>query len=131
MNVEIKMATSGALPETPRHEVERVVNPIVRVLEECAGQRQLYVSSFDPDIMKAVAWHRQAGALMAVPNLTLWFLTTGGTDMHADDRRMSIDAAVVFAREAGIDGIVAETEAARNQRAAVNTALAGRLKVRH
>lgn len=131
VNVEVKMATSGALSETPKHEVDRVVEPIVRVLEECAGHRQLYVSSFDPDIMKAVARHRQAGALTALPNLTLWYLSTGGTDLHADERRMSIAAAVAFAQEAGIDGIVAETEAARDQRGALNAALAARLKVWH
>lgn len=125
------MATSGALSETPQHEVDRVVEPIVRVLEEGAGHRQLYVSSFDPDIMKAVARHRHAGALSALPNLTLWYLSTGGTDLHADERRMSIAAAVVFAQEAGIDGIVAETEAARDQRGAVNAALSSRLKVWH
>lgn len=129
VNVEVKMATSAALAETPKYEVDRVVAPIVRVLQECAGSRQLYLSSFDPDIMKAMAWHREAGALSGLENLTLWFLTTGGMDLHADERRMSIAAATEFARGVGIDGIVADTDAARQQGASVNRALASGLKV--
>eukprot|EP00892_Ulva_mutabilis_P006991 jgi/Ulvmu1/4664/UM002_0395.1 len=123
VNVEVKMATSGALAETPRKEVDRVVEPIVSVLEQCAGDRQLYVSSFDPDVMKALAVHRREGKLAALSSLTMWFLTAGGGEKHADVRRMSVAAAVAFADKGGIDGIVVETEAARQQRDDVNAAL--------
>jgi len=129
VNVEVKMATSGALPETPQQEVCRVVDPIVKVLVQCAGQRQLYVSSFDPDIVKAVSWHRKEGRLVSLPRLSLWFLTAGGSQQHADSRRMSVAAAVTFATETAIDGIVAETEVARQQRLDVGAALERGLKV--
>jgi glycerophosphoryl diester phosphodiesterase len=58
------------------------------------------------------------------------FLSTGGTCWHADERRMSIQAAVAFALEANLQGLVLDSGAVQQQTQAVMLARSKGLKVR-
>jgi glycerophosphodiester phosphodiesterase len=128
INVEIKMATSAALASTPAHEVDRVVKPILADLKRYAGNRMIILSSFDPDVMLAIAEER-SGRLALLRNTSLWFLTTAGSEMHSDLRRMSIPAAVELAAETGLDGIVIHSASARERKAEIMEAISRGLKV--
>jgi glycerophosphodiester phosphodiesterase len=57
------------------------------------------------------------------------FLSTGGTCWHTDERRMSIAAAVVFALEANLQGLVLDSGAVQQQPQAVTLARSKGLKV--
>lgn len=57
-------------------------------------------------------------------------LSTGGTCWHADERRMSIAAAISFALEAGLQGLVLDSGAVQDQQPAIAAARSKGLKVR-
>jgi hypothetical protein len=56
-------------------------------------------------------------------------LSTGGLSWHADSRRTSIAAAIAWALEAGLQGLVLDSGAAQEQQAAVAHARSKGLKV--
>ncbi len=56
-------------------------------------------------------------------------LSTGGTCWHADERRMSIAAAISFALEAGLQGLVLDSGAVQQQQPAIAAARSKGLKV--
>ena len=57
------------------------------------------------------------------------FLSTGGTCWHADARRMSIAAAIRWALESNLQGLVLDSGAVQEQSQAVATARSKGLKV--
>lgn len=57
------------------------------------------------------------------------FLSTGGTCWHADARRMSIAAAIRWALESNLQGLVLDSGAVQEQSQAIATARSKGLKV--
>lgn len=129
-NVEIKMATSAALPQTPLHELRRIVDPIVAVLAASATPRRaIAVSSFDPDVMTYFVAAARA-ELQHLPRLSAWYLTQGeGEVLRSDARRRSVPAAVEFALAAQLSGIVVHSGIAHARMLEVEAALAAGLQV--
>jgi glycerophosphodiester phosphodiesterase len=103
-NIEVKMATPPELAATPADEIERMVRPILDVVARCSGGRPVVFSSFDPDVCRALR-------ARAAPAHRVMFLSTGGTDWHADARRMSLAAAVAEAAASGLCGVVVDSGA--------------------
>jgi glycerophosphodiester phosphodiesterase len=110
-NIEVKMATPDSLAETPAEEIQRMVGPILDVVQRWTvgssdpvqQQRQVVFSSFDPDVCRALR--------AAQGDHQVMFLTTGGKDWHADPRRMSLAAAVDEAASANLSGVVMDSGA--------------------
>lgn len=110
-NIEVKMATPHDLAATPAEEIQRMVGPILDVVQRCTTgssdpaqqQRQVVFSSFDPDVCRALREAQQQHQVM--------FLTTGGRDWHADPRRMSLAAAVEEAASSKLSGVVMDSGA--------------------
>lgn len=123
MNIEIKMATSAALSHTPPEEVQRVVNPIMATLLCAQTSHTIAVSSFDPEVMSYVA-ARASAVRVYYPTLSAWFLTAGEHEtLREDPRRRTVSAAVAFAAENGMDGIVVMSAVLHKQQDAVSAAL--------
>jgi glycerophosphodiester phosphodiesterase len=113
-NIEVKMATSDDLAVTPAEEINRMVQPILAVVNkyssssgssygEAGPRRQVVFSSFDPDVCRALRAAQDQHPVM--------FLSTGGRDWHADPRRMSIEAALDEAMSSRLSGVVVDSAA--------------------
>lgn len=114
-NIEVKMSTSPALERTPATEIDRMLDAILPVVQRhCEGPRAVMFSSFDPEVVAALA----ARALSA----QVWLLSTCGQDWHSDARRMSVPAAVAFAREHALIGLVLDSDAVWRDMSAVASA---------
>jgi glycerophosphodiester phosphodiesterase len=111
-DIEVKMATPDTLARTPATEIDRMLGPILDVVNHACTlnpancHRPLIFTSFDPDICSEL--RARVGTKWPV-----LFLTTGGMDEipHADSRRNSLAAAIAFATANDLSGIVADTDA--------------------
>lgn len=126
LNLEVKMTTPSHVAVTPPEEVDFTVNAILDSIDEylavCPSRAQsLVLSSFDPDVCIALR-ERQCA-------LPVFFLTTGGSDPHADPRRTSVRAAIDLALENRLEGIVVETAVLKVQEHLLKVARAQGLKV--
>lgn len=115
-DIEVKMTTPNTVAQTPTAEVRRVVDPILAVVAQCAGDRHVVFSSFDPDVCVAL---REGQSRFPV-----LFLSGGGAYQHVDPRRTSVQAAIDFAAEARLQGVVFETGALRANEGSVAVARA-------
>lgn len=104
-DIEVKMTTPDTVERTPGAEVRRVVDPILAVVAQCAADRHVVFSSFDPEVCVAL---REGQTRFPV-----LFLSGGGAYAHVDPRRTSVHAAIEFAAEARLQGVVFETGALR------------------
>ncbi len=104
-DIEVKMTTPDTVERTLAAEVRRVVDPILSVVAQCAGDRHVEFSSFDPEVCVAL---REGQTRFPV-----LFLSGGGTYEHVDPRRTSVHTAIEFATEARLQGVVFETGALR------------------
>jgi hypothetical protein len=130
MNIEIKMATSAALSHTPTEEVQRVVDPIMATLLSAQTCHTIAMSSFDPEVMSYVAACSVA-VRAHYPTLSAWFLSAGEHEtLREDARRRTVAAAIAFAGENRMDGIVVESAVLRKHQDAVEVALQKGLLVR-
>lgn len=128
-NIEVKMATPDDLAATPAEEIQRMVGPILDVVQRCTTnspvpaqqQRQVVFSSFDPDVCRALREAQQQHQVM--------FLTTGGRDWHADARRMSLAAAVDEAASSQLSGVVMDSGALHASPQVVSQARSAGLKL--
>jgi glycerophosphodiester phosphodiesterase len=130
-NIEVKMATPDSMAVTPAAEVERMVGPILRVLQAyCDPQqpegssrppRPILLSSFDPDVCRELRARQSSWPVM--------FLSTGGRDWHADPRRMSISAALAVASSYSLSGVVLDSGALAGEPEVVALARAQGVKV--
>ncbi|GIL71283.1 hypothetical protein Vretimale_2860 [Volvox reticuliferus] len=133
-DIEIKMTTGDDVVHTPSDEVERMLGAILPVVNRCSSssspssgpvsappsplptahltdcgcrngdvvtpqrRRRIMFSSFDPDVCVELR-RRQT-------EHPVYYLSGCGLYTHADARRTSIPAALSFASEAGMRGIV-------------------------
>jgi len=109
-DIEIKMTTPDNMERTPNEEIERIVGATLQTISEIEKQveregkphRDLVFSSFDPDVCTAVKLRR--------PHNKVMFLSDGGRSPHVDRRRTSIEAAIRFAAETNLDGIILDSQ---------------------
>lgn len=117
-DIEVKMTTPDDMVHTPAEEVQRMVNSIMRLVSQCNAnnQRTIVFSSFDPDVCTELRQRQAQHPVM--------FLSTGGADPHphADPRRNSLQAAVQFATEHSLSGIIVDTSALRAEQEVVQLA---------
>lgn len=99
-DIEIKMTVPNHIHSTSPEEVDRVVLPVVECVEACAqgGDRTIVYSSFDPDVCVKLAQYQSRYQVM--------FLSGCGIYPHVDPRRVSVPAAINFAEEHNLAGIV-------------------------
>lgn len=115
-DIEVKMTTPDDVHITPAEEVDRVVRPLLELVQQCApdNARTIVFTSFDPEVCIALR-ERQA-------RFPVLFLSGGGAYEHVDARRTSIPRAIEFAASAGLQGIVLETAMLRKQEMEISAA---------
>lgn len=99
-DIEVKMTVPDDILATPPEEIARVVEPIVKVVEECTAgsSRTIMFSSFDPDVCVRLRQIQNKYPVM--------FLSGCGLYPHVDPRRTSISAALQFAAQQDLAGVV-------------------------
>ncbi|GFR40891.1 hypothetical protein Agub_g1543, partial [Astrephomene gubernaculifera] len=130
-DIEIKMTTGDDVVHTPSQEVDRMLGAILPVVHRCsslpsssssfpsaftssspaaplppppltpqsaARRRRIIFSSFDPDVCVELRRRQEEHPV--------YYLSGCGLYAHADARRTSIPAALSFAAETGMRGIV-------------------------
>ncbi|GBF91679.1 glycerophosphodiester phosphodiesterase [Raphidocelis subcapitata] len=122
-DIEVKMATPRELAVTPAAEVDRVVGPVLAVAERCCppagaaaaagagaapgrGERPIVFSSFDPDVCAALRARQSRWPVL--------LLSAGGREPHADARRAGLGAALRVAAGGGLDGLIVDSGALRD-----------------
>ncbi|GAX85412.1 hypothetical protein CEUSTIGMA_g12828.t1 [Chlamydomonas eustigma] len=124
-DIEIKMTSGPEVEKTPPEEVERVVSAIWRdvsqfltACQEGSGcvQRQVFFSSFDPDVCAAIAQRQQ--------HCPVWYLSGCGLYPHIDERRTSFQAALDFISTSKLAGLVLPAKVLLSQEHVVPTAKA-------
>ncbi len=116
-DIEVKMTTPDDEERTPPEEVSRQLDAILAVVDRglaAAPRRRLLFSSFDPEVCSELKRRR--------PEFSVMFLSGGGAYAHVDARRTSIPAAIGFAANAGLDGIILESATLRGQQGMVEAA---------
>lgn len=106
-NIEVKMATPVDLAVTPPEEVNRMVGAILEVVRTYSSSssqpRPVVFSSFDPDVCRELRARQQQWPVL--------FLSDGGRQWHADQRRTSIQAALAVASTYQLSGVVLDSGA--------------------
>ncbi|GFH14788.1 GP-PDE domain-containing protein [Haematococcus lacustris] len=107
-DVEVKM-TQGPEVMTPPEEVTRVVQPIMACVDAATATvpRPVMWSSFDPDVCLALVQGQSRHPVM--------FLSGCGLYPHIDPRRTSIPAALDFARQHALAGVVVPASVVMSQ----------------
>ncbi|KAK9927539.1 hypothetical protein M0R45_024720 [Rubus argutus] len=82
----------------------RVLQSILQVVFEHAGDRPIIFSTFQPDAALLVK-------KLLHNTYPVFFLTNGGKEIYYDVRRNSLDEAMKLCLEGGLEGIVSEVEA--------------------
>lgn len=126
-DIEVKMAVPSSVERTPDEEVERMLNSILPVVEQCAASssRTILFSSFDPEVCTALSER-----LLAQPRpYPVMFLSECGSSPHCDPRRMSTGAAVEFAGAHGLAGVVVPAAVLKAQPELMQLAAGRGLKV--
>ena len=82
-----------------RYNIEQIGNKY-QVVFECAGNRPLYFSAFDPEICILTAAKQT--------RFPVFFLTEGGEAAYADPRLASLEGALSTCMEGNLDGIVTD-----------------------
>ncbi|KAF0934837.1 hypothetical protein E2562_028841 [Oryza meyeriana var. granulata] len=107
-NVELKFDDNLEYQE---EELSRTLQAILKVVFNCAKDRSIIFSSFQPD----------AAQLMRKLQSTypVYFLTNGGTEIYTDVRRNSLEEAIKLCLASGMQGIVSEARGIFRHPAAV------------
>ncbi|KAH7518943.1 hypothetical protein FEM48_Zijuj09G0224900 [Ziziphus jujuba var. spinosa] len=80
----------------------RVLQAVLQVIFECAKERPIIFSSFQPDAALVVRKLQDT--------YPVYFLTNGGTEIYDDVRRNSLEEAIKVCLEGGLQGIVSEVK---------------------
>ena len=101
-DIELKMTTPDDQLHTTAAEVSRMSDATLAVVQSFATQdRTLFLSSFCPDMCRHLKVSQAVYPVM--------FLSDIGAVWHCNPERTSLPAAIQFAEEAELDGIVVET----------------------
>jgi len=101
-NVEIKYPDTDELAQVLSiSERNFYVDTILKVIFDFAQDREIIISSFDPDICRMCA--------LKQIKFPVFFLTEAGALLFDDPRKNSVEEAIHFARSARLCGIVSES----------------------
>mmetsp|Transcript_26724 Transcript_26724/g.63365 ORF Transcript_26724/g.63365 Transcript_26724/m.63365 type:complete len:292 (+) Transcript_26724:362-1237(+) len=100
IDLEVKMTTPPGTV-TSSAEIDRVIEPILKVVDNYPRKAPLAFSSFDPEVCVALKKRQREH-----PVLYLSSCSKG----HPDSRQRTVDAAVDFALAQGLAGVVLNTE---------------------
>eukprot|EP00198_Chlamydomonas_reinhardtii_P004009 XP_001693345.1 glycerophosphoryl diester phosphodiesterase family protein [Chlamydomonas reinhardtii] len=118
---DIEMTTGDDVVHTPAEEVDRMLSAILPVQQQPPMGRRIMFSSFDPDVCVELR-RRQS-------RYPVYYLSGCGLYTHADARRTSIPAALSFAVEAGMRGVVMPASVLLKNMDTVASAGASRLEL--
>ncbi|CAG9461280.1 unnamed protein product [Pedinophyceae sp. YPF-701] len=106
-NIEIKYPTDQQKQRQPFRMYPRneFIDAILNVVFEEAKGRKIIFSSFDADCATLVS--------LKQPRYPVFFLTCSGTEVFADPRMNSLNAAVAFARASELQGCVVKSDPLR------------------
>ncbi|KAL3688078.1 hypothetical protein R1sor_014387 [Riccia sorocarpa] len=96
-NIEMKFHDKE---ETSEAELRRSVAAVLADIAKYANGRNIFFSSFHPDA--AIILRQEQSAF------PVFFLTCGGEQIHADERRNSVEAAIRLCEDNGLQGLVTE-----------------------
>lgn len=123
-DIEIKMTTPPHVAQTCAEEVDRVVTAILAAVDAAeadwptsnhnGGGRMIVYSSFDPEVCLEVRKRR--------PEACIMFLSDCGEHPYVDDRRNSAGAAIEFACNAGLQGVILESTVVKSDPGVVRVA---------
>lgn len=113
-DVEVKMTTGPEVVATPPDEIDRMLSAILPVVAAHARGRDVFYSSFDPDVCTELRRRQSAHPV--------YFLSGCGLYEHADPRRTSVPAALAFAEEGRLSGIVVPASVLLQQEGIVESA---------
>ncbi|XP_021845937.2 glycerophosphodiester phosphodiesterase GDPD1, chloroplastic isoform X1 [Spinacia oleracea] len=100
-NIELKLDDYKIYDEV---ELKRILQAVLKVIDEHADQgRPIIFSSFQPDAVQLMRKLQE--------NHPVYFLTNGGCEIYGDPRRNSLEEAIKFCHEAGLQGIVSQVRA--------------------
>jgi glycerophosphodiester phosphodiesterase len=99
-NIEVKYPVPEKEQELGMQAVERneLVDAILQVVFDCGNDRNIFFSSFDPDVCVMLR--------LKQPKYPVFFLTHGGSEQFSDLRMNSLQQAVRFAKASHLMGIV-------------------------
>ncbi|EES10654.1 glycerophosphodiester phosphodiesterase GDPD1, chloroplastic [Sorghum bicolor] len=107
-NVELKFDDDLVYTED---SLTCILQAVLKVVLEHAGDRPIIFSSFQPDAAQLIRKLQD--------KYPVFFLTNGGTQVYADQRRNSLEEAVKLCVAGGLQGIVSEVRAILRQPSAV------------
>lgn len=102
-NIEVKYPTDAEMAAMGARFLGRnqFIDAVLGVvLQQCGTERRIIFSTFDPDCATLLS--------LKQPRYPVFFLTCGGTKTFKDPRMNSLDAALSFALESRLQGVVAE-----------------------
>eukprot|EP00955_Chlamydomonas_euryale_P096190 364991-Chlamydomonas_euryale.AAC.1 len=123
LNIEVKMPTPSDHLTDPA-EVERVVSAVWALVSARAAlgdARRVFFSSFDPDVTAAL--------VRVQSTYEVWFLSECGREAHVDSRRTSSAAAIDFAANLKLTGVVVPAAMLLRDEAMVASATARGLRM--
>ncbi|KAK9117630.1 hypothetical protein Sjap_016577 [Stephania japonica] len=98
-NIELKFDDNVVYPE---QELTHVLQAILKVVSEYAKDRPIIFSSFQPDAVRIIKKLQDT--------YPVFFLTNGGNEIYTDVRRNSVEDAIEWCLECGLQGIVSEVK---------------------
>ncbi|XP_074564036.1 glycerophosphodiester phosphodiesterase GDPD2-like [Curcuma longa] len=96
-NIELKFVDHVVYSD---QELVHALEAVLKVVYQYAGERAIIFSTFQPDAGRLIRKLQSA--------YPVFFLTTGGTEIHDDIRRNSLDEAIKLCLAGGLQGIVSE-----------------------
>ncbi|XP_015881656.3 glycerophosphodiester phosphodiesterase GDPD1, chloroplastic [Ziziphus jujuba] len=99
-NIELKFDDQVVYKE---EELTRILQAILKVVNEYAKDRPIIFSSFQPDAALSIRKLQNT--------YPVFFLTNGGSEIYTDSRRNSLDEAIKLCCLGGLQGIVSEVKA--------------------
>lgn len=108
-NIELKFDDQIEYEED---ELVRVLRVILEVVNNCAKDRPILFSSFQPDVAILIRKLQSTYPVL--------FLTNGGTEIYKDERRNSLDEAIKVCLAGGLQGIVSQVKAIFRNPSAIN-----------
>ncbi|KAG6508601.1 hypothetical protein ZIOFF_033975 [Zingiber officinale] len=96
-NIELKFVDHVVYSD---EELVHALEAVLKVVYQYAGERAIIFSTFQPDAARLIRKLQSA--------YSVFFLTTGGTEIYNDIRRNSLDEAINLCLAGGLQGIVSE-----------------------
>ncbi len=104
-DIEVKMTTPDTQISTEPDEINRMLQPILSTVQQAlqTSSRKVFFSSFDPEMCQALRKRQQ--------EIPVFFLSTGPASFkpHSDPRRTTVAAAIDWAHQTDLQGLVLDS----------------------